>query len=285
MKRNIARKNNWGRVIVVLLAIVMLAGAIGAGINYLKKDTKRIHASAFSVGGLTANGKYLDTKNSVYTKDAFECKGLHIVPKFESAVSYVVYFYDNTGAFLEKTETLTEEFKDSVPTGAKTARIVITPNGEKVEIKALEAMKFAKQLDITVSAKIEKTSVYPITLTDKVRIVETETIALEAGKVYKISATVTLANGAVKECEYEVSCRVGEFNDGTKATALCVDDDDLNIGFGVYDNCIFDPNVDENDGFVAKNGVSCFLYVEGEATEIRINSIALIPGAIAVNDH
>lgn len=151
MKRKMARKNNWLRIVCAILAIVMLGGIIGATVNHFNKDTRTISVSAFSIGGLTEDGKYLESKNRIYTKDAFECAGLHIVPEFELNVSYVVYFYDEDGAFIEKTELMTEEFKDSVPAAAKTARVVIIPNDEDIELNVFQIRKYAKQLTISVA--------------------------------------------------------------------------------------------------------------------------------------
>ncbi len=157
MKANF--KKNWWIYLIVGVLVCALAGGIiyacVAASSDGKVKTKKISASEFSLGGLDANGKYVETKESIYTKDAFECQGLTVTPEFESQVTYQIYFYDSTGEFLFKTESLEKAFTDEVDIMATYARIVITPNadenGETVTMNVFNKSKYAKQLTIKVN--------------------------------------------------------------------------------------------------------------------------------------
>lgn len=160
------RKNWWIWLIVGVLCCAMLGGIIYAIVAATenKEKTVEISASEFSLGGLDDNGKYVETKESIYTKDAFECKGLTVTPEFESQVTYQIYFYDSLGEFLYKTEVLEKAFRDEVDITATHARIVITPNededGNAVTMNVFNKSKYAKQLTITVN---ENQNTYPKT--------------------------------------------------------------------------------------------------------------------------
>ena len=132
------------------LAIVVLIGVIGITFAFFgeEKTTKKISPS-FSIGGLKSDGKYLETKESIYTKELFECRGLTITPDFESQVSYQIFFYDAEGEFLEATPKLTGTF-NQVPDTATHARMVITPMNDE-EVKFYEIRGYAKQLELVVS--------------------------------------------------------------------------------------------------------------------------------------
>lgn len=151
------RKNWWIWLIVGVLCCAMLGGIIYAIVAATenKEKTVEISASEFSLGGLDDNGKYVETKESIYTKDAFQCQGLTVTPEFESQVTYQIFFYDELGEFLYKTEVLEKAFRDEVDITATHARIVITPNededGEAVKINVFNKSKYAKQITITVN--------------------------------------------------------------------------------------------------------------------------------------
>ncbi len=150
------KKNWWIYLIVGVLVCAMLGGIIYAIVVAVdgKVKTEKISASEFSLGGLDENGKYVETKESIYTKDAFGCYGLTVTPEFESQVKYQIYFYDSTGEFLSKTNVLEKAYTDEVPLLASHARIVITPNeedGETVTMNVFNKSKYAKQLTIKVN--------------------------------------------------------------------------------------------------------------------------------------
>ena len=61
----------------LLLIGVLICGVIMGSVAISKKlddDTRIIHPD-FKVGGLDENGEYKKTKNTIYTKESFECLG------------------------------------------------------------------------------------------------------------------------------------------------------------------------------------------------------------------
>lgn len=145
------------KIILTILIVVVVLGAVGGGIFGIvsltdgKLDTKKISKSAFSVGGLDAGGKYMNTNGSVYTKEAFDCQGLEANLAFDSSVEYQIYFYDQNNDFVHTTGKRSNAFvKTEVPFFAKYARIVITPKDDDV-VSKLEVSKYAKQLKLNVN--------------------------------------------------------------------------------------------------------------------------------------
>lgn len=156
------RKNWWMWLIVGVLCCAMLGGIIYAIVASTdnKEKTIEISASEFSLGGLDDNGKYVETKESIYTKNAFQCQGLKVTPEFESQVTYQIFFYDELGEFVSKTASLEKTYTDDIPGGSSFARVVITPNkdndGNAIKMNVFNKSKYAKQLTITVN-KEQKT--------------------------------------------------------------------------------------------------------------------------------
>ena len=140
-------------IVAVALALVMVVGVLAA---LAGRDTKTIGASAFTVGGLDASGKPNFSETSIYTKDAFSCEGLRIVPDFEAELTYDVYYYDSNGNLLDKRMGLTNSFEQDYPQ-ADTCRVVINPavpadvrKGD-FKIHFWEVYSYASQLTITVA--------------------------------------------------------------------------------------------------------------------------------------
>ena len=102
------------RTIKKILTVV-LVGAIIAGVVALvaflakPKTTKEVPITAYSVGALTNEGLYLESDDSIYTKDLIGCLGLTIERDFESESEYQVFYYGEEGNFLAKTEKLDED--------------------------------------------------------------------------------------------------------------------------------------------------------------------------------
>ena len=160
MSRNYGvRKRGKAKTVIVTALVVCAILIFGAfAVNLLRADTRTVGASAFSVGGLDETGTYIERSDAIYTKDLIECKGLKIERDFESNVSYQVFFYDEEEEFLEASELITEKFSD-VPENAKYCRVMIVPEvpedveADEFEIGFFSAIKYAKQLTITVNRK------------------------------------------------------------------------------------------------------------------------------------
>ena len=140
-------------IILIVLSCVMLFGAIFGLVALFRQDktTKEINP-VFAIGGLTEDGKYKETEESIYTKESFECQGLKIELNFESNVSYRVFFYNSNNDFVESTTSLSTNYNEELPLMATTCRIVITPTSDK-EIKWYEKSQYANQLTINIDKK------------------------------------------------------------------------------------------------------------------------------------
>ena len=155
-KFDLTSKRTWKQILSIALAVLAGVACIFGAVKVakqLKSETKEIHPS-FSVGGLSKDGEYEDTNDTIYTKDAFEAKGLEIKLDFDSNVKYQVFFYDKLDKFISCTEVYTESQDIFVPANAR-ARLEVTPIWgadapiEKV-IKWYETVKYASQLEVWV---------------------------------------------------------------------------------------------------------------------------------------
>ena len=151
-------------IISGILLVVIIAGVLALAGSLLGKETKTISSTEFSVGGINAQGNYVESKTSIYTKDMFECQGLSIEPDFEATGTYQVFYYDSNKNFFGATDELNAE--DGVYNigetfvFAKYARIVITPDvpldedgnvEENFKIRFYEVVGYAKDYKITVN--------------------------------------------------------------------------------------------------------------------------------------
>ncbi len=170
------RKTNWKRIVCAVLVTVLVVSLGGALISFAVKDTRTIPSSAFKVGGLDENGKYVADGKSIYTKKAFECIGLRVQPDFENQLTYDVYYYDYDERLVEVKKGLTDVYDEDYPL-AQYCRIVIHPEfpeesvGNKKDtetkwyekifkknedkIKWYEVDKYADNFKITVDRKQE----------------------------------------------------------------------------------------------------------------------------------
>ena len=148
-------KKNWKKILVICLVCIS-AFAILGGTAFAIKDSKTISATAFSRGALDENGKYVASETSIYTKEAFGCKGLRVEPDFEAELTYDVYYYDATGKLIEAKKGLEEIYDEDYPL-AMTCRIVVHPaipedvDADDFKIGYFEVYKVANELKITVS--------------------------------------------------------------------------------------------------------------------------------------
>ena len=155
-KFNFKSKRTWKNILAIGMTVVLGIGAI-FGITRLAdkaKDTHKEISPVYAVGGLATDGKYVETKESIYTKDAFECQGLKITPDFESVVSYEVFFYNPNGQYVGTSGVQTEFYSFDGLMEVQYARIVITPN-EDEEVSWYEVNKYARQLTVEVNKEQE----------------------------------------------------------------------------------------------------------------------------------
>ena len=161
--RKFNSKANWKSILITVLVVVLSLGAVSGVATLLGGETKTIHPM-FTVGAINADdGTYLESVESLYTKDMIECNGLDIVLDFDANVKYQVFYYDEDGAFIEATDTLTVTDNFEVLEEAHFARIMITPDWDTInadveepvcEIKWYQVGKYANQLTITVAREV-----------------------------------------------------------------------------------------------------------------------------------
>ena len=148
-------KRSWKNVITVAVSVLLLFGVVAGGLSLFSRDTKSVSAMEFSLGKLDAEGKHMDSDQAIYTKDAFPCQGLRIVPDFEAAGEFDVYYYDDNDKFLGVSASLTDVFEEDYPVATR-CRVVYHPakpddvKASEWKIGRLEVMKYAKQLTITI---------------------------------------------------------------------------------------------------------------------------------------
>ena len=156
---------------MVALGVVGLGAVVGAVSvlgNLRSEDDglKTIHPT-FEVGGLNdADGKFEESKKTIYTKDAFECLGLEIEVDFDNNIKYQVFYYESDGDYISASQVLEGNQDLDVPLLATHARLEITPNWAEMgedykdtknqEVKWYEVAKYATQLDIKVNSEQTK---------------------------------------------------------------------------------------------------------------------------------
>ena len=158
MKMKFKTKKTLVKVLSIFACGLLVFGAVFGAIaltKSIKNETKKI-TPTFTVGGLDAAGKYTETKVSIYTKDAFACKGLEIKLDFDSNVKYQVFYYDDKNTFVSQTDIYTATEDLVVPADATHARLVVTPIWED-DVEAEDRVchwynthKYSKQLEIRV---------------------------------------------------------------------------------------------------------------------------------------
>ena len=164
MKRK--TKNILTKTLTAVLAVGVVAGtAAGAKAiyDYSKEELKVIHPK-FEVGGLNAEGKYVEQDNTLYTKEAFKCDDLSIKLDFDNDINYQIFYYDENDDFVRSTEVLDDDFEiKGTDLYSPYARIMVIPQWTDVEAtedKTLEELQvvnwknistFVSQLEIKVN--------------------------------------------------------------------------------------------------------------------------------------
>lgn len=171
---NLRSKGLLKKILSVILAIgIGLGSVIGitALVSKIAEDDLKTVRPIFKVGSLDdSTGEYVKGTSTVYSAE-FECQGLLITPKFESKVSYKVFYYDTNKDFLGKTELLSDVYMgvpndENLNLGSKSvedvkyARILIYPEDD-AKIYWYEVIKYSTALKIEVYKDQETTPVNP----------------------------------------------------------------------------------------------------------------------------
>lgn len=140
--------------VALVLAGITAVTAVGFGAKAIyerAKDDLKTITPTFEVGNLGADGKFVDDKSTLYTKEAFGCYGLQVKPDFDSTVDYQFFYYDILDNFVSSSAVLSNGFSEEAPMNGAYARMVIIPrNDEDGKISLLERVQYPSQLTIKV---------------------------------------------------------------------------------------------------------------------------------------
>ena len=98
--RKFIRRIPWRDILIFVLVGTFVIGGLVGITSAIKNDKTEISNIEFKRGALDANGLYVESKTSIYTKDLIECVGLEIEPDFEVSGNYQVFYYDTNKQFL-----------------------------------------------------------------------------------------------------------------------------------------------------------------------------------------
>ena len=155
----------WRNVLIITLVAVLGIGAV-AGISAIAKEEKKtISSTVFSRGAIDQNGFYVESDNSIYTKDLIECQGLEIEPDFEAGGHYQVFYYTENKDFLGASNFLDCHSDgayvkgDSFPL-AKYCRIMITPATPKedMHVSFIGNLQRNKEINVLATLNVDKLS-------------------------------------------------------------------------------------------------------------------------------
>ena len=151
MKRK--TKNLVSVLLIVGVLLGAVAGIVALGGRHKADEGFELVDVAFERGGLDGNGVYVNTKASIYTKEAFKCNDtVKIKLDFDSNIKYELYFYGENDSFISKTDSFEKTEDVEVASGATYARLVITPiwdedvKEDNQNVGFFEVNKYAKQL-------------------------------------------------------------------------------------------------------------------------------------------
>lgn len=140
------------KILGILGAVALLGLVAFLFSDNSEYKTKRV---LYSVGAISEEtGEVVKNDGALYTKNAFECKGLKIDLDNDSDISYQIFFYNEDDEFVSASDVFNADHKFEVEDGLK-ARVVIYPNWEEYadinqEVTILNRLSFTKQIEIRV---------------------------------------------------------------------------------------------------------------------------------------
>lgn len=140
--------------IIAFLLIFAAIAAIAVMMVKLDRQTTvtKIGAEMYSVGAIADDGTAEDVDTSIVTNNAFTTDGLTVTIADDATVTYALYFYDADGEFISATEELSADFDGTIPEGAETAKIVVTPaEDEDGKVTLTEIVGYANQVTVQVN--------------------------------------------------------------------------------------------------------------------------------------
>ena len=136
----------------IVLTVLTVLG-ISVGVFAANVTSTKVNVGDFDKGTITAEGKIVDSKLSLYMEEAETVDGLEIELDSDSAtITYKVAFYDEEGKFISITEEQTGDFDNAnVPESARSFRVVITPyevDGKAVKLHLFNKADYIKQITV-----------------------------------------------------------------------------------------------------------------------------------------
>ena len=156
MKLRKLRKSDVKKILVAVLGFGLIVGVIGLIANAIKSDDFTEVMTTYQVGGIGDDGKFVETKESIYSKkiNLDNVDEIKIELDFNNDITYQLFFYDENDELLESTSASSNGFYEEVDTlGAVSMRVLITPKwerGDDKELNSISLLKYSKQLSILV---------------------------------------------------------------------------------------------------------------------------------------
>ena len=148
------KKLDMVKLAVVLIVALALIAAVAALFVKLDRQTTTttIGGEAYSIGTIDETGEYAEGDTAIYLRNGITTDGLKCELADDAQIKYQLFFYDADGAFLEASEELTSDWNGSVPEGAESVKIMITPTeDEDGKVSLIEVLGYADQLTVTVN--------------------------------------------------------------------------------------------------------------------------------------
>ena len=142
-------------IVAVVLAVILIAGLFTTIFVKLDRQTTTtmIGGEAYSIGTIDdESGEYVEGDTAIYLRKGITTNGLkcELIP--DAKIKYQLFFYDADGEYLEASEELTADWDGSVPEGAESVKIMITPTeDEDGKVSLVEVLGYADQLTVIVS--------------------------------------------------------------------------------------------------------------------------------------
>ena len=289
-KFDLTRKSTWRKIISVGLALLLSAGAIFGVVaisKKMKEETKKVNPSweTGTINETTGKGTSA-SKTSLITPETFKAYGLEIEVDFESSAKYQIFYYDNVGSLVSKTEELDEGGEFKVPFDCM-VRVELIPdltNDDDGKISWLEKIKYSSQIEIRVKKNqtLEAKDFADVALTDTsvFEVKAGQTVNLDNAEESWIEASNMTTYKMTNDGEYS-AFYVKNFSIGSKATNFLIRmKDGTKVYYYGYDVATAGPRAQEQalpmkpgDAVAFPEGATLYIlssFDEGDAAKTII---------------
>lgn len=264
------KKSRIKGVISAILVIAILAGSAYGVMKLFSIKTKAVSSFAFSVGGLSeTDGSYVERKDAIYTKDAIDCQGLEITPKFDSKVEYQIFWYNEDDIYFGHTDITDKKLTSDIPIAARYCRIMIIPealdeNGKEITdfaVRFYEVYGYANDLTIKVNKNQDWV---PVDLYEKAKL-----------KTVPENYTVTSINEDYEFYEGWFYGAVGRFEQGLGHN------DFSTVAVKLDCSEVAQYKMTFNETYTSENHQIDVIYFDSEGNELLIHRYDDVPGAVS----